>query len=196
MSAFDPGYYNETELRQMSFQQVGDNVIVAKNCTIVGIENIVLGNNVRIDGNTTIVAAGKGWLTLGSHIHVGGYCFLSAGEGIELGDFCNLSQGVRIYSKSGDYSGEYLTNPTVPAQYTNVNGGVVKLERHVIVGSGSVILPKLTIGEGASVGALSLVKYSLKPWGIYAGSPARLLKKRSKNLLAFEQQLILDEQKK
>ncbi len=36
---------------------------------------------------------------------------LSAGDGIVMEDFSGLSQGVRIYSRTDDYSGKFLTNP-------------------------------------------------------------------------------------
>lgn len=189
MNPFNPGYYNEHELKEAGFKALGHNVQIAKNCTIIGVENIEIGSNVRIDGYCTIVATGNGWLKLGSHIHIGSYCLLSAGNGIRMEDFSGLSQSVSIYSKTDDYSGNHLTNPTVPPQYTGVTGGTVTLERHVIIGSGSVILPSLCIGEGTSVGALSLVNKDLSPWGVFFGSPAKKLKKRSKQLLTLETRL-------
>lgn len=79
-----------------------------------------------------------------------------------------------------------MTNPTVPEQYTNVDYRNVVLERHVIIGSGSVILPGVTIGEGTAVGALSLVAKDLEPFGIYAGSPLKKIKARDKRLLELE----------
>jgi galactoside O-acetyltransferase len=51
-----------------------------------------------------------------------------------------------------------------------------------------VILPGVTIGEGASVGALTLVNRSLDPFTIYAGIPARRLRDRSKAFLELETQ--------
>ena len=72
---FQPGYYDEKELAAFGFKSVGSNVRVARNCTIVGLENISIGSNVRIDGYTAIVAAGTGWVSLGSYIHIG--CHLS-----------------------------------------------------------------------------------------------------------------------
>ena len=105
-------------------------------------------------------------------------------------DFSGISQGVRIYSRSDDYTGEYLTNPTVPAKFTGLTCGTVTLKRHVIIGSGTVILPNVTIGEGTSVGALSLVNRSLNPWGVYFGSPAKRLMDRSKKLLELESELM------
>ncbi|TGS72469.1 acyltransferase, partial [Mesorhizobium sp. M8A.F.Ca.ET.181.01.1.1] len=102
---------------------------------------------------------------------VGGMCFLAGGGGIQMEDFSGLSQGVRVYSTSDDYSGAALTNPTVPREYLNMKIAPVRLGRHVIVGSGSVILPGCVLGEGVSVGAMSLVTKNLEPWGVYFGSP-------------------------
>lgn len=182
---FNTGYYTENDLKDVGFKALGCNVKIAKDNTIVGLENISIGDNVRIDSYCVIIAAG-GWLDLGSHIHLGGLCYLSAGSGIRMEDFSGLSQGVRIYSQTDDYSGKYLTNPTIPEKYTGVTKGTVVLERHVIIGSGTVILPKVTIGEGSSIGALSLVSKNLEPWGVYFGCPAKRLKDRSKRLLELE----------
>lgn len=187
MNPFNSGYFNEVDLRAAGIGAVGHNVQVARNCTIVGLENVEIGNNVRIDGYCSIFAGGRGWLKLGSYIHIGSYCHLSAGDGIQLQDFSGVSQGSRIYSRTDDFSGNFLTGPTVPSKYTGVICGAVTLGRHVIIGSGSVVLPKVTIGEGSAIGALSLVTKSLDAWGIYAGSPARLVKARSRKLLELEQ---------
>lgn len=189
---FDPGYYNDKELAGVGFKSIGTNVQIAKNSTIIGLSNISIGSNVRIDGYCAIVATGTESLSIGSFIHIGGWCYLSAVEGITMEDFSGLSQGVRIYSRTDDYSGEYLTNPTVPERFTGITHGAVILKRHVIIGSGTVILPKVIIGEGSSVGALSLVTKSLDPWGVFAGCPAKRLKDRSKRLLELESELMKD----
>jgi acetyltransferase-like isoleucine patch superfamily enzyme len=189
---FDSGYVESAELRTLGFASIGTNVRIARACTIIGPENISLGDHVRIDPYSILVASGPGKLEIGSHVHVGGWGFLSANEGLVVGDFCGLSQGVRIYTRADDFSGDFLTNPTVPAAYTNVRGAAVCLQRHVIIGSGSVILPGVTIGEGSAVGALSLVKRDLEAWGIYFGSPARFLKPRSRGLLDMEAALLAE----
>lgn len=54
---FDPGYYGSEELRRIGFKSVGENVRIARNCTIVGLKNVAIGDNVRIDGFCTIVAS-------------------------------------------------------------------------------------------------------------------------------------------
>ncbi|KAA6101327.1 MULTISPECIES: acyltransferase [unclassified Pantoea] len=186
---FNPGYYTEHELNSFGFKHVGRQVMVAKNCTIIGLHNITLGDHVRIDGFSTLVAAGDGYLTLGSYIHIGGYCAVLAGAGVEMEDFSGLSQGVKIYSKSDDYSGEFMTNPTVPAHLTGVTSGKVVLGRHVIVGSQSIIMPGLTLAEGTAVGANSLITRDTEAWSIYFGSPAKKINSRQRNPLELEKQI-------
>jgi acetyltransferase-like isoleucine patch superfamily enzyme len=188
---FNQGYFESEELRKFGFKSVGENVKIAKNTTIIGLNNISLGNNIRIDGNV-IISAYSGSLTLGNYIHIGGSCHLSCAGGIALKDFSGLSQGVKIHSGTDDYTGKSLTNPTVPHKYLKVKIAPVLLGKHVIVGSNSVILPGVTIGDGSSVGALSLVTKSLDEWGVYFGAPAKKLKARSKDMLKLEDELILE----
>lgn len=182
---FAPDYYTETELKTFGFKSVGTNVRVAKSCTIIGLANISFGDNVRIDGGVVITAAAAP-VEIGSYVHIGGYGFLLGAGGISIADFCTTSQGVKLYSGSDDYSGETMTNPMVPDALKKLDIGKIELQRHVIMGSTSVVLPGCTLGEGVAVGALSLVNESLAPWGIYAGTPARKLRPRSKNLLTLE----------
>lgn len=186
---FNPGYFNTEQLQEMGFKCVGDNVQIAKNCTIIGLENISLGDNIRIDGGVTFSCA-SGYLKIGSYIHISGGCHLTCAGGIELSDFSGLSHGVRIYSGSDDYSGKSLTNPTVPRKYLNLTIKPVLIGRHVIIGAGSVVLPGVTIGNGSSVGALTLVTKSLDEWGVYLGTPAKKIKTRKKDLVEQERLLL------
>ena len=80
----------------------------------------------------------------------------------------------------------------MPKKYLNVTIKPVLIGRHVIIGSGSVILPGVKIGNGSSVGALSLVTKSLEEWGVYLGAPVKRIKARKKDLLEQEK-LLLDE---
>lgn len=189
MHTFDSVYVTEKKLRELGFRSVGENVQIDRSCTIIGKEYISIGSNVRIDGYSTIIASSVG-VQIGSYVHIGSHCTLAGGAGITMRDFCGLSQGVRIFSKSDDYSGNHLTNPTVPAHLTNVKSGMVTLGRHVIIGSGAVILPSVNIGDGAAVGALSLVTKNLTGWTIYTGVPAKRIRNRSQKLLTLESELL------
>lgn len=186
MELFNPGYYNEHDLKNCGFKSIGKNVLIDKNCTIIGKENIVIGNNVRIDGFTTITCLRDGYLKIKGNNHIASYCLIAASGGITFEEFSGIAHGVKLYSSSDDYSGKSLTNPTVPLEYKNENIKSICLNKHSIIGSNSVVLPGVDIGEGVAVGAMSLVTKDLDSWGIYFGSPAKRIKNRSKNLLELE----------
>jgi len=185
----DCGFYDEHELRSFGFRSVGQNVRIAKNCTVVGRQNIAIGSQVRVDGYTTLTASGEGYIRIGSYVHIGSYCYLSGRSGIVVEDFVSLSQGVKAYSRSDDFSGQFLNGPLVPPDLTGGPAGEVAIRRHALIGSSTVILPKVNIGEGVSVGAMSLVLEDLPPWTIQAGIPARKLRDRSRDLLELEKRV-------
>ena len=181
----NPGYYTEKELNSIGFNKMGTGVMISKNCTFIRVENVSIGNNVRIDGNVTF-AVNSGFTRIGSHVHIGNSCHINGTGGVEILDYATISQGVRIYSASDDFSGKSHTNPTMPLSTRNLNIGKVILKEFSLIGSGSVIMPSVIVGQGAAVGALSMVKSNLEPWTIYGGVPAKKIKKRSKNLLKLE----------
>jgi galactoside O-acetyltransferase len=79
-----------------------------------------------------------------------------------------------------------MTNPTVEEEYKNVTYGPVRIGRHVIIGSGAIVLPCVSLEEGACVGALSLVNHDCEAFTVYVGVPARSVKARSRRLLELE----------
>lgn len=106
-------------------------------------------------------------------------------------DFSAISSGVRIFTGNDDYSGKCLTNPTVPYPYRIPSRSFVFIEKHVIIGSNTVVLPGVTIKEGAAIGANSLVTRDCKAWTIYAGSPCKEIKSRPKDeMLMLEDRLM------
>lgn len=171
---------------QMGFASVGKDVHISDRASFHGAARIALGNNVRID-DFCVLAAGVGGIELGDYVHIAvGSSLIGAGK-ITLSDFSGLSSRVSIYSSSDDYSGATMTNPTVPSEFTGVIHGDVLLGKHVILGSGSVILPGVTLEIGVAVGALSVVTKNCNAFGIYSGNPARRISERRQDLLQLEQ---------
>ena len=178
-------------LADMGFASIGRDVSVSDRASFYGASRIHLGDNVRID-DFCVLSAGEGGIHLGSHIHVAVHaCMIGAGR-ITLGDFANVSSRVAIYSSSDDYSGATMTNPTVPDEYKDVDHADVHIGRHVVIGSGSVVLPGAVLEDGVAVGALSLMRGHCPAFGIYAGVPARRLRERSRDLLEVEQRFLRD----
>ncbi|MGM9947564.1 acyltransferase [Floccifex sp.] len=180
-------FYSKEELKKIGFKAVGNNVLVSKKCSIYGAQYISIGNNVRIDDFCIL----SGRIQFGNNIHIAAGVMLFGGEyGIVLEDYVGISSRCAVYAVNDDYSGEALTNPTIPEKYRNVTGGTVIFEKHSLVGSGCTVLPDVTVKEGTSIGSMSLVNKTLDEWGIYLGIPCRRVKDRSKHLLELEKEMI------
>jgi galactoside O-acetyltransferase len=177
-------YYSDSELVSIGFKKIGRDVQISNKTSIYNPHLIEIGNNVRID-DFTILSPGKE-LIIGSHVHISCFCFLVGREVIELKDFSGISSRVHIFSSSDSYSGNYLTNPTIPEEFKKIISKPVILKEHCIVGTNSTILPGVTLGKGASVDAHSLVISDCKPFCRYGGVPAIYRKDRFKKLIELE----------
>ncbi len=180
------GFLSPEALERLGLAGYGSDVFISDKASLHNPRRIRLGNRVRID-DFCILSAGEGGITLGNNIHIGAYSAIIGAAQVTLDDFANISARVSIYSSSDDYSGRTMTNPMVPDEYKNVDHRPVHIGRHAILGCGTVVLPGVVIGDGAAVGALSLVVKSCEPFGVYAGTPAQRLKVRQADHLELEQ---------
>ncbi|MGL4220272.1 MAG: acyltransferase [Shewanella sp.] len=182
-------FLTDQQLSAIGFAELGRNVFISDKASIYGASRIKIGSNVRID-DFCVLSAGEGGIEIGCYIHIAVYSSLIGAGKITLADFVNISSKVSIYSSNDDYSGEYMTNPMVPAEYTNVTHADVTLAKHVIIGSGSVLLPGITLHEGVSVGSLCMITKDCEAFGVYVGAPAKKIKNRKRDLLAYEARLL------
>lgn len=185
---FDTGYYCSEELRSFGFARVGENVSIAKNCTIIGIGNIEIGNYVRIDEGCSIICT-TGKLRMGNHIHIGGKSHFVVAADLTFEDLTGTSQGVYIYTSSDDYSGNAMAGPMVPAELRRATTRPIRIAKHALIGAQSVLLPGADLPEGCAVGTLSLVNKPLQPWSIYHGNPARRVGPRNTAIIDLAEML-------
>lgn len=183
-------FYSESELFEIGLKKYGKNVKISKNAQFYGKGNICIGDNVRIDDFCIL----SGNITIGSNIHIAAGTFLFGGDaGIEMKDFSCLSSRCAVYALTDDYSGEYMANSVIPEKYKNVTEGKVEIGRHALIGTGCTILPNVKIGEGASIGAMSLIKKDVEEFTINVGIPCKKIKDRSKKMLELEKKYINEE---
>jgi len=180
-------FYNVEELSKLGFAKVGINVLISRKASIYGAENMSIGSNVRIDD--FCILSGK--ITIGNYIHIAAYSALYGGScGILIDDFSNISSRVSVYAVSDDYSGESMTNPMIPNKYKKILEQRVEIQKHVIIGSGSVILPGCVLNIGSSFGALTLINKDSEEWSVNAGIPFKKIKERSRHILELEKELL------
>jgi acetyltransferase-like isoleucine patch superfamily enzyme len=182
----ETSFLSSEELKIFGFKAIGTNVLISRKVSIYSPQLISIGNNVRVDDFCIL----SGNITLGSYIHISAYTALYGRYGITVADFATISGRVFIYSQNDDYSGDFMTNPMVPVEYSNITGGEVFINKHAIIAAGCIILPDLTIGEGACIGAMSLLKSNADPWMVYAGIPAKLKGPRNNRILEIEKQML------
>ena len=178
------GYYSDEELIKMGFKTVGDDVKISRKASVYTPEKISIGDHVRVDDFCFLV----GNISIGNYVHIAPYASIhgTGGGTVVLKDFTGVSSYSTIYAGSDDYSGKYLTNPTVDNEFKHTIASDIVMEKHSIIGLNSVLLPGAYLAEGTAVGAMSLLKKSTDPWSIYVGSPARKIKDRDQTAKQLE----------
>ncbi len=134
-------------------KSVGSNVFIGPAVFIQDAENLSIGNNVSINEFNLIVCHG----------------------GVRIGNDVSIAHNCSILSTSHIY-----TSADVAIRSSGVIHGEVTLEDNVWVGCGVRILCSSDVGTGVVVGANSVVRGRLEPETIYAGAPARPIKRRIK----------------
>ena len=182
---------SRNELPAMGFASVGEDVHVTRQALFFNPENISIGDRIRIDA-FAIVAAGPAGVAIGNNVHIAAHAMVNGTGGrVVFEDFSGIAPHVCLWTSSDDYTGGSLTNPTVPSEFKRNTTGPVTLGRHVIIGSGSVVLPNVHLHEGAAVGALSLVKRDVPAGHVVFGSPAKKVCVRSLDNLHRAEQAYL-----
>ena len=108
-------------------------------------------------------------ITLHDKSCVGDRANLYALGEIELGRNCVVAQEVYLCTGTHDFNDPHLALVTAK----------ITVGSNAFVGARAFVLPGVQIGDGAIIGACSLVTRNVEPWSVVAGSPARFLRSRS-----------------
>lgn len=173
------GFYTEDELEDLGLKSYGEGVRISRKVSIFAPEKVKIGNNVRIDDFCIL----SGEIKIGSNVHISAGVYLYGKYGIEIKDYAGCSAQSVIYSETDDFSGEHMIGAVLPEEVTGVISGKVVLEKYAQLGVKSVVMPGVTVGEGAVTGAFSFVKEDLAPWTINVGVPTKTIRERSKMML-------------
>ena len=116
-------------------------------------------------------------------------------EGAELsiGSYCSIADGVQIYL-GGEHNVDWVTTYPFSVLWEsgrNISGhpktkGDVRIGNDVWIGKEAIILSGVNIGDGAVIGARSLVTKDIEPYAIVGGNPAREIRKRFENQIIEE----------
>lgn len=171
------------------------NPVIHPSSTVWGgaklIGNVLVDAHAIVDDMTFIYAPDGFTITIGRRVHIASFVSISGGAAL-LSDYSSVGPGSRLLVASDDFLGSALVGSGIPPRWRNVKRRAIVLEKHAVIGANCVIMPGVTIGEGACVGANSLVTRDVPPWTIVGGSPARHLKDRPRgSILEMQAQLEL-----
>ena len=131
---------------------------------------IILGGKTCLHRQCKFFHVGKIKVGKNSVINFG--CYLDNRRGIYIGDNVGIAHNTKIYTLGHD-----LDDPKFATK-----GAPVHIKDNVFIFSNAIIMPGVTIGEGAIVLAGSVVTKNVDPWSIVGGNPALKIRDRNRNI--------------
>lgn len=142
---------------------------------VIGIKGVSIGDGTCIGDQSWLNVAIRDKnkrMNIGGNVLIGRHAVITTAEYLEIGDFCVLSP--RVYISETDHVFNDLSKPIL--EQGVVKGKKVIIEENCWLGINSVIVGDLVIGRGSVVAANSVVKSTVPPFSVVAGSPARIVK--------------------
>lgn len=163
-------------------KEFGHNSKLCYPTRLAGKQYIVIGNNVVVGGGSSITAfniCSKETKTIisigdncmfGSHNHITAACGIYIGENIRTGSSVLISDNSHGNPRDRNL---LVIHPNARPLYVK---GSIRIGNNVWIGEKSSILGNVTIGDGAIIGANSVVTHDVPAYSIAVGCPARVIK--------------------
>ena len=168
-------FMGENLRKQLKF--CGEGVRLYPLCKMIRAKNALLDNNCQLM-DFVFIDAGKS-LRIGKYSTLTWYVLIEGGANTFIGDRVFLGPGTKVLTSTYELNGYYAIEH-VPEECRATRYGDIAIKDDAYIGANCTILPGVTIGEGAVVGANALVNKDLEPWGIYVGSPCKKIGERVK----------------
>ena len=161
-----------TVCAKMRGANIGSDSVMHYSCDIQRMKGIELKDNVTLYKEITVYNAQQGMLVIDSNSHIGAYCyFLIDKNRIRIGKHVAVGPHCKFFCHSNAIAPdkELFTESYIDKD--------IRIGDNVFIGADCVILPGTIVDDNIVIGARSLVKGKLESGYVYAGSPARKIKK-------------------
>lgn len=137
---------------------------------------IIIGPGVTIDAFVKIKpAGGLGDVVIGEGSVLNSGCVLYTGNGIRIGKHVAVAANCTFAPTNHEFSDR---NVLISRQGFKPSKGGITIGDDVWLGANCIILDGADIGQGCVVGAGSIIRGKLDPYGVYVGSPLRKIDER------------------
>ena len=183
-------YFANIEKSSSTFMCNNSSIRFAVTNKIENRKYVTIGKNGIINAQF-IFESEKGEVIIGNNVHIGGATFICRNK-IEIKDDVTIAWGITIYDHNShsifweqrkndnhqcfdDYK-NHNGNNLFNKDWSNVLDAPILIDSKVWIGFDVTILKGVIIGEGAVVGAKSVVTKNVEPWTVVAGNPAKVVK--------------------
>lgn len=164
-------------------KKCGKDVKVFPMAKIASPQRVELGDNTRLC-DYSFIHPEQGTIRIGRYCDFEPYSLIWGAGEMVIGDFVNFGPGMKIMGNLYDYRNGDIMVGTVEQTHDGIIAPKMVIEDQVYFGADVTVLGSVSyIGEGALIGAQTLVNRDLEPWGVYVGSPAKKIGERPKGAL-------------
>lgn len=159
--------------RPEDLRACGEGCVLEEGVRIFHPENVVLGRNVYVGHDTLLKGYHRNLLEIGDESWIGQQCFFHSAGGLSIGRRVGVGPAVRILTSTHREAGR-----DVPILFSPLELAPVRVDDDADLGIGAILLPGVTVGRGAQVGAGAVVTEDVPPYTVVAGVPARRIRER------------------
>ena len=163
-------------MRRIVFKSVarrcGEGLIVGSQVGFKHLETFEVGTAVFIGAGAYLQGRFDGRFVIGDNVWIGPQAYFDARD-LVLEDYVGWGPGAKVLGSA--HTGDPADVPIVK---TDLVIEPVRVEAWADIGTNAVLLPGVTVGKGAIVGAGAVVTEDVPPFSIVAGVPARMLRSR------------------
>lgn len=164
------------------FAKFGKSIVMWHPYQLRGLEYIEVGDNTILEKDlqltVTVSSSQKPCITIGNHCLIRRGTHITACNHITIGNHLLTGTNVLITDNSHG-STDYASLLIPPGEREVVSKGPVTIGNRVWLGNNVCVLPGVTIGDGAVVGANSVVTCDVPAFSVVAGIPAKLLRQKN-----------------
>lgn len=161
------------EFRRDDLASCGDGCVFEAGVLVFHPDNVHLGDNVYVGHGAILKGYHKNEMHIGAESWIGPQAFLHSAGGLRVGARVGIGPAVQVITSRHTEAGR-----DVPILFSPLEFAPVVIEDDADVGVGAIVLPGVTIGRGAQIGAGAVVSADVPPYTVAAGVPARALRQR------------------
>jgi acetyltransferase-like isoleucine patch superfamily enzyme len=135
-------------------------------------ETFEIGDGVFVGAAAYLQGRFDGRCAIGNHVWIGPQSYFDARD-LALEDYVGWGPGAKVLGSA--HTGVPVEDPIIQ---TDLEIKPVRVEAWADIGTNAVLLPGVTVGKGAIVGAGAVVTHDVPAFAIVAGVPARFLRWR------------------